>query len=230
MLHDIDDPVLLWAADQPGARFWIRPGAMAVACADLCTKDRIAIHGDPAEVAALLCDEVFPDVGPSYRPVGREDLVADVAARVDGLEVAGRFAWMEVTGPVDRKQAGRWLFDDELAQVTAMIDAYFPDSYARPGGSGVHRWAGLHDSDGTLVAAAADAWSTPAVGFLAGVVTHPEMRGQGLAQAVCAYVTNELAAGRTRVALLADYWNVAAVTAYKSLGFDLRPLAAAKVS
>jgi ribosomal protein S18 acetylase RimI-like enzyme len=228
MLHDIDDPLLLWAADQPGARFWIRAGAMAVACADLCHYDRVAIHGDPAAVAALLRDEVLPEVGPTYRPVGAEDLVVAVAARLPQLKVAGRFAWMETTAPVDRKQAGRWLFDDELDGVSALLDEHFPKSYARPGGHGVYRWAGLHDVDGNLVAVAADAWTTPAVGFLAGVVTHPLLRGRGIAQALCAYVTNELAAGRTRVALLADYDNVAAVTAYRKLGFDLRPLAAAR--
>ncbi|GAA0575619.1 hypothetical protein GCM10010172_70450 [Paractinoplanes ferrugineus] len=229
MLHDIDDPLMLWAAEQPGARFWIRSGAMAVACADLCRRDRLAIHGEAAAVATLLRDEVLPDVGPTYRPVGSEQLVVEVAALVPELTVAGRFAWMDVAGQVDRKQAGRWLFEDELTDVTALIDAYFPKSYARPGGSGVHRWAGIQDSNGTLFAAAADAWTTPAVGFLAGVVTHPSVRGRGLAQAICAYVTNELAAGRTRVALFADYENVAAISAYRKLGFDLRPLAAARL-
>ncbi|MEU4240503.1 GNAT family N-acetyltransferase [Actinoplanes sp. NPDC026619] len=230
MVHDIDDPLMLWAAEQPGARFWIRPGAMAVACADLCRGDRVAIHGDPAAVAALLRDEVLPDVGPSYRPVGGEQLIADVVGLSPQLKVAGRFAWMDVAGAVDRKQAGRWLFDDELPGVTALLDEFFPKSYARPGGNGVYRWAGLHDYDGTLLAAAADAWTTPAVGFLAGVITHPAVRGRGVAQAICAYVTNELAAGRNRVALLADYDNVAAISAYRKLGFDLRPVAAARVS
>jgi GNAT superfamily N-acetyltransferase len=230
MLHDIDDPLMLWAAEQPGARFWIRPGAMAVACADLCRRDRLAIHGDPAAVAALLRDEVLPDVGPSYRPIGGEQLVGEVVALMPQLKVAGRFAWMDVAGPVDRKQAGRWLFDDELGDVTTLLDEHFPKSYARPGGNGVHRWAGIQDSSGTLFAAAADAWTTPAVGFLAGVVTHPAVRGRGVAQAICAYMTNELATGRARVALLADYDNVAAISAYRKLGFDLRPLAAARVS
>jgi ribosomal protein S18 acetylase RimI-like enzyme len=221
---------MLWTAEQPGARFWIRPGAMAVSCADLCRKDRVAVHGDPAAVAGLLRDEVLPDVGPSYRPVGSEELIHAVTDRLPELAIAGTFAWMDVAGPIDRKTAGRWLFDDELADVSALIDEHFPDSYARPGDNGVYRWAGLYGDDGILYAAAADAWSTPGVGFLAGVVTHSGVRGRGVAQALCAYVTNELAAGRTRVALFVDYWNVAAVSAYGKLGFEVRPLAVARVS
>ncbi|GIE07419.1 hypothetical protein Adu01nite_87690 [Paractinoplanes durhamensis] len=201
---------------------------MVVACADLCRRDRLAIHGESAAVAALLRDEVLPDVGPTYRPFGGEDLVVDVVARLPELVVAGRFAWMDVTVPVDRKIAGRWLFDDELPDVAALLDDHFPESYARPGGNGVSRWAGLQGDDGRLLAVVADAWTTPAVGFLAGVTTRPDVRGRGLAQAVCAYVTNELICGRTRVALLADYGNAAAVTAFRKLGFDLRPLAAAR--
>ena len=40
-------------------------------------------------------------------------------------------------------------------------------------------------------------------------------------------LSGELPAGRDRVALLADYWNVAAVATYRKSGFCLQPLAAA---
>lgn len=78
-----------------------------------------------------------------------------------------------------------------------------------------------------LVAVAAEAWSVPEIGFLAGVATRPQARGRGLAASVCAFVTNELLAGRQRVALVADYWNSAAIATYRRLGFTLRPLGAA---
>jgi predicted GNAT family acetyltransferase len=92
----------------------------------------------------------------------------------------------------------------------------------------VHRWAGIRDGDGTLLAVAADAWSGPEVGFLAGVAVRAEARGRGVASSVCSFVTNEQLAGSAgRVALLADYWNEAAVATYRRLGFSVRPLGAA---
>ncbi len=75
---------------------------------------------------------------------------------------------------------------------------------------------------------AADAWSTAETGFLAGVTTRPDARGRGLAAALCAWAADELLAGRERVALLADYANVAAVATYHKLGFETRRVAAAK--
>jgi len=223
----INDALLQWSAEQPGARRWDRPGATAIAVPDLSRRDRLAIHGEPAAVAGLV-REVLPAVGPTYRPLGAEDLVVEVADRVPDLEVAGRFAWMDVTVPVGGAGGG-WLTDAELPEVAALLDTDFPDSFARPGGRGVRRWAGVRDGSGRLVAVAADAWSTSSVGFLAGVATRADLRGRGLARAVCGFVVDDLLAGRDRVALFADYWNVAAVTTYSRMGFDLRPVAAARV-
>lgn len=226
----IDEPVVRWVGGQPGAQTWARSGAVAVACANLYCRDRLAIAGEPAAVADLLGD-VLPRVGPTYRPVGAEELVAEVAERVPSLTVAGRFGWMDVTAPVEAPQGGaNWLRADELPQVTALIDEFFPESYAKPGVAGVRRWAGVRGDDGTLLAVAADAWSTADVGILAGVATRAEARGKGLARQVCAFVTNELLTGRDRVSLMVDYGNVGALTAYGKLGFALRPLAAARVT
>ncbi|GIF08156.1 GNAT family N-acetyltransferase [Actinoplanes siamensis] len=92
----------------------------------------------------------------------------------------------------------------------------------------MRRWAGLRDDGGRLVAVAADAWSTVETGFLAGVTTRPDARGRGLAADLCAFATDELLAGRERVALLADYTNVPAVRTYQRLGFRIRRVAAAR--
>ncbi|MEV4351690.1 GNAT family N-acetyltransferase [Actinoplanes sp. NPDC049596] len=234
------DPLMIWAADRPEARVFARPGAVAVACPDLSRRDRMPVHGDPGAVAALLRD-VLPLVGPSFRPLGAEPLLTAVAERLPTIEVAGRFGWMDTARPpeasgwmdtarppaMDQGQDPRWLGAGELPEVTALLDRAFPETYARPGGSGVQRWAGVRGEDGTLLAVAADAWSSDRIGFLAGVTTAPEARGRGLAAALCAFVTRELLEGHDRVALFVDYWNSAALATYNKLGFGLKPLAAA---
>ncbi|WP_245665724.1 GNAT family N-acetyltransferase [Actinoplanes subtropicus] len=216
-------------AAQPGARIWERPGAVAVARADLYRRDRIAISGEPGAVARLLGEEVLAAVGPTFRPVGDEELVTEVARRLPSLTAEARFGWMEVTAPVPATAGPRWLAEDESPQVLALIEGHFPGSWARPDRPGVRRWAGVRDDDGRLLAVAADAWSTAETGLIAGVATRAEARGRGLARQVCAFVTNELLAGRERVALIVDYWNEPALKAYGKLGFVLRPLAAAAV-
>ncbi|WP_250007769.1 GNAT family N-acetyltransferase [Actinoplanes sp. M2I2] len=221
-----DDPFLLWVADRPGVRIWLEPAAAVVAAPGLSRRDRLALHGEPAALAALL-RRVLPEVGAEFRPFGDEATVVETAERVPGMSVAGRFAWMDTAEAPATPGAGEWLPGDAWPEVTALLDAHFPGSYARPGLPGVTRWAGQRDGNGELVAVAADAWSSRRVGLLAGVATRADQRGRGRAATLCAFVTGELLPGRDRVALLADHWNVAAVATYRKLGFGLRPLAAA---
>jgi ribosomal protein S18 acetylase RimI-like enzyme len=224
-LHD--DPLIVWARQdgRPGVRAWSAPGAVAVACPDLSRRDRLAVHGDPDAVAGLLTREVLPRVGPTYRPLGDETLIAALADRVPQVRMAGRFGWMDVTAPVTPGR-GEWLDDD--AAVGRLLEVAFPDSYARPGGSGVRRWAGIRDG-GDLLATAAEAWSSADIGFIAGVTTHPAARGRGLAAALCGFVTDELLRDRRRVALFVDHWNTAALRTYERLGFTLRRLGVAEL-
>ncbi|BCJ41455.1 hypothetical protein GCM10010168_55460 [Actinoplanes ianthinogenes] len=233
-----DDLFVRWAAEADGARVWRRPGATVVACADLAHWDRLVMSGDPDALAGLV-REVLPEVGATFRPFGPEELVAAVVARAPELEVSAHFAWMDITepigpaavtepGPTGQSGTARWLVEDEWPEVTALLAESFPDSYARPGEAGVRRWAGIRDADGRLVAVAADAWSTSAIGFLAGVTTRPDARGRGLAAALCRFAADEMLIGRERVALLADYVNVAAVATYRKLGFEIRRVAAAR--
>jgi ribosomal protein S18 acetylase RimI-like enzyme len=228
-----DDPLLLWTAQdmRTGARVWTHGDAAAVACRDVSRRDRLALRGSPADVAELI-RRIRPQVR-GFNPVADEALIDALVGRVDGLELLARFGWMDTTTPVPAPVRApglpRWLTDDELPEVTALLEAEHPGSWAKPGGSGVRRWAGLRDEGGGLQAAAADAWSVPEIGFIAGVATRVRARGRGLGTTLCAFLTDELIKGRDRVALLVDGDNVAAIRTYEKLGYRMRPIAAARL-
>ncbi|WP_214325041.1 GNAT family N-acetyltransferase [Nonomuraea sediminis] len=122
-----------------------------------------------------------------------------------------------------------WLAVEEEPEVAEMLAREAPGSYAVPGIAGVRRWAGIR-LDGVLAAVAADAWSAPSVGLLAGVATDARFRGRGLAARVCGWVTQHLLARHGRAALMVDGDNLAAITVYERLGYHPRPVAAAALT
>lgn len=230
-----DDPLCLWVAQgmTGGVRAWTAGGAVAVASPGLARRDRLTVHG-PATAVTALVSQVVPLLPPGYRLMGDAALVSAVAERLPGLEPSGTWGWMDATA-TGASRAGSddgatWLEPHELETVTDLLDTGFPDSLARPGHSGVHRWAGVRDSARRLVAVAADAWSAPTVGFMAGVAVHPHARGQGLARVVCSFVTRELLAAHGRVALMVNDWNTAAIRTYEQLGFTWRALRSARIT
>jgi GNAT superfamily N-acetyltransferase len=221
-----DDPLLVWVAQgmRTGARAWTSGDAAAVAGRDVSRRDRLALRGSVADVTELL-DRIRPEVE-GFFPIGDEPLIA----ALPGVEVVVHLGWMHTETPSGTPSAksAHWLAETEFSEVTALLEAHHPHSFARPGDSGVTRWAGLRDDDGALLAVAADAWSAPDIGFVAGVATRTDARGRGLAAELCAFVTDELLAGHGRVALLVEHENVAAVRTYARLGYGMRRLAAAR--
>ncbi len=113
--------------------------------------------------------------------------------------------------------------------MAALLAAEAPDSYAVPGLEGVCRWAGVR-VEGRLAAVAAEAWSAPTVGLLAGVATRARFRGRGLAERVCRWVSRELVAARGRAALMVDDDNAAAIRVYERIGFRRRRVLASRVT
>ena len=95
------------------------------------------------------------------------------------------------------------------------------DSRAWPGEHGVRRWAGIR-ADDTLVATAAEAWSSADVGFMMGVAVHPSHTGQGLGERVCQFVTSSLLTLYGTCALFVDNYNAPAIALYRKLGFAYR--------
>ena len=245
-----DDPLIVWAAQGfgGGARAWYDGNAVVVASPDLSKRDRLAVAG-PAESVARLAIGVLSEVGPSFRPFGDEQLVRELADRVPGMEFSAAFGWMETRTssthqsrsepPSHAQQSARtasggglvsdggpaWLEGD--AGVVDLLTEASPASYAWPGRTGVRRWAALTGDGEKLLSIAADAWSAPEVGFLAGVATHPVARGKGLSRQVCGFVTAELVERHGRAALMVDADNPAAIAVYHRLGYTYRPVAAA---
>lgn len=226
---------MLWGAQGmgPHVRAWALGEAVAVACPDLNRRDRLTVCGEPGAVSALV-ERVLAEVGPSYRVVGTRALVREVVARSPRMRVLGSFEWMDtpagaLTRPGEDTASGRveWLEGAEEGEVSALLARAAPTSWAVPGVAGVRRWAGVRGDDGHLVAVAADAWSCPPVGFVAGVATAPAVRGRGYGERVCRFALGELAAAHERVALMVDTGNHAAIALYERLGLRGRPLAAA---
>jgi hypothetical protein len=218
------DPMIVWAGQglRGGVRAWYDGDAVAVASPQLSKRDRLAVSG-PVDAVARLVNEVYAEVGTSFRPFGDEQLIRDLADRVPGMKFSAAFGWMDTrTAPTHQTHAPAqphaqsapqtarsgglvsgggpaWLDDD--AGVEALLAEAAPASYAWPGHPAVRRWAAATGDGGELLSVAADAWSAPEVGFLAGVATRRVARGKGLSRQVCAFVTTQLVAQHGRAGI-----------------------------
>ncbi|GAA1617069.1 hypothetical protein GCM10009733_011760 [Nonomuraea maheshkhaliensis] len=236
-----DDDLVMWAAQglTGAGRAWALGDAVVAGSPDISRRDRLAVWGD-ASCAVELVRHALGELGPSYRPLGEVELMGAVTAKLDGVDEAGRFSWMSlpaaapaaalasVRSPVSGEgdEVG-WV--EAEGEVAALLAAAAPHSYAVPGAAGVSRWAGVR-VDGVIAAVAADAWSAPTVGLLAGVATTSAFRGRGLAERVCRWLSLELVAAYGRAALMVDDVNAAAIGVYERIGYRRRPVMAAHVA
>lgn len=252
-----DDPICVWAAGGGRTRrIWAVDGAVGVLATALSGRDRLAVSGRPEAVADLV-DRAFAEYHRAVRVLGDAELIAALGAARPDLVVSETFGWMQVdaaslrrpgrTPPTDPHRSpaeahppppateayppageAHWLPASAEPEVAELLAEHFPASYAQPGGSGVRRWAGIRDADHRLLAVAAEAWSAPGLGFMAGVATAAHVRRRGYARIVCGTVLARLCAEYGRAALIVDEWNGAAVRLYRDLGMSWRPVRSAR--
>ncbi|WP_336206851.1 GNAT family N-acetyltransferase [Nonomuraea sp. LPB2021202275-12-8] len=246
-----DDDLPVWAAQdlRGGARAWTLGDAVVTAAPEVSRHNRLAVWGGTS-CAVELVRHALSELGPSYRPFGERELMSRVTAELDGIEAAGKFSWMSLAADHGRSGdpaggvaddpggatwsggdagSGRltgpdgvaWLGEDADGEIATLLAGHAPDSYAAPGMPGVSRWAGTRIG-GVLASVAADAWSAPSVGLLAGVATHDGFRGRRLAERVCRWVSRELVAKHGRAALMVDDDNAPAIGVYERLGYRRR--------
>ncbi len=219
------DPQCMWAAQGllAGGCAWASAGAVLVACPALCGRDRLIVRG-PAGPAASLVRAVLESLGPSYAVVGDPPLMTELLARISWLEPRGFFGWMDcIRRPVCRPvHNARWLSRQEWPAADQVLSVAYPKSFARPGVPGVSRWAGITDRGGSLTSIAADAWSAPGLGFVAGLAVVPEARRTGQGRDVSAFVLSSLMAVNGRVAMMVRYSDAAAIAMYAELGLTYR--------
>jgi ribosomal protein S18 acetylase RimI-like enzyme len=219
------DPRCLWAAQGllSGGAAWAVDGAVAVGCPALSGRDRLIIRG-PVGPAARLLSAAIDTLGPGYVLIGDPPLMSELLARISWLEPRGCFGWMDgIRRPQHRAvHKARWLSRQEWHAADRVLNMAYPDSFARPGLPGVSRWAGICDESGRLTSIAADAWSAPGLGFVAGLAVVPAARGTGQGRDVCAFVLSSLIASHGRVAMMVRDWNEAAIAMYAGLGLTYR--------
>ncbi|MFI7689678.1 GNAT family N-acetyltransferase [Nonomuraea sp. NPDC049655] len=245
-----DDDLVVWTAqDLSGqARAWALRQAVVAAAPGIARHDRLAVWGDPGDAAELV-RHALAELGPTYRPLGERELMRRVAARLEGVRESGAFSWMSLQGPPAGARTGQagaapldaapldagpppvvgWLDGDAEQEITALLAGDAPSSYAVPGAAGVRRWAGVRVGR-ELAAVAADAWSAPSVGLLAGVATAARFRGRGLAERVCGWMSSQLVATHGRAALMVDDVNAAAIKVYERIGYRRRLVLACHVA
>lgn len=200
-------------------RGWVGGGATAWMGIDAEERTAyLSALGEPPAVAALLA-ELLPELPPRQRLTVPRGTPAHLPAWVgiDGTD--WDFRWLPEPPAV---QPGEELVvpDVDEVAVKALIDEASPRASALPGDAAVRRWWGIPDTDGRLLACAADTSAATAVGHLSTIAVHPASRGHGLGMAITAALTRAMFAEGCDVVTLGLYAdNDAGRGVYDAVGF-----------
>jgi GNAT superfamily N-acetyltransferase len=222
-----EDALLHWAAQglRAGVSAWAMGSAVVVAVKDLARRDRIAVAGAVEDVGPLVV-AMLAEVGPSYRPIGEAALIEDLCGLVPHLVMTPPFGWMSTSAAPDPDPRPTLASPVEDASINELLDVAFPNSLARPSLPGVTRWWVLRDGS-SIGACAADAWSAPGVGLLAGVASAPGVRGRGFGRAVVSAALAAIVDDYGSAALMVEVDNAEARGLYESFAMSYRLLCAA---
>lgn len=118
---------------------------------------------------------------------------AGVAHDELALGDGGDWEWMSITSPPpqDPREAGIVHLDDraDAAEMTAFTRSHNPRVWTEIGTGRVHRWMGLRDRSGALVAIGGAEKEDTGIPHLAGIVTATTHRGRGLGAVVSSALT-----------------------------------------
>lgn len=111
------------------------------------------------------------------------------------------------------------LGEDRVDELTTFLDEVSPRSDGRPFAWPGQEWVGVRADDGTLAAAGCRMPSVGGYPLLAGIATHPDHRGEGLATAVTAELTRRGLAAAGVCTLEMYSTNATARRLYQRLGY-----------
>ncbi len=219
VLEACADPLVRWAAQalSSGGAAWEHRGAVGVHAPALTRRRRLVLSGPAEGVASLLAAH---GRGVGLRPMMERPVALEVQELMPDPWVEDKpFGWMDRCGELPSPDGVSWLPSPD--GVEPLLHKALPSSWAWPGDPGVRRWAGVFEDD-TLVATAAEVWSSADVGFMMGVAVHPSYARCGLGLRVCQFVASSLLDLYGTCALLVENFNAPAIALYRKLGFAYR--------
>lgn len=181
--------------------------------------------GAPRSAAALLA-EVLSEVPAARRATLTRGWIAHLPPSL-AAGVARRTDWdwcwtATPPEPVPGEDRARWLSADDAEDVRKLLTEASPETSTWPDDDRAHRWAGIREADGRLVACLADSSRGTAVAHMSAVATASHERRRGRARALVAWVTRQfLAEGAGMVTLGMYAGNDAARGLYTGLGFTI---------
>lgn len=213
------DPYARSSLRRPMVRGWMLDGAAAWVGTDPDERTPyLTTHGAPPAVGALLA-ELLPQLSARQRVTVPRGTPVHLPAWVGIDGTNWDFRWLDTPPPVQPGEDAVVLLDDDDA-VSALLAASSPTASARAGEPSVHRWVGVHDDHGALVACAADTSGATGVGHLSSIAVQPAARGQGLGKAVTAALARRMFDGGCDLVALGMYAdNAVGRAVYDALGF-----------
>jgi ribosomal protein S18 acetylase RimI-like enzyme len=192
--HGAGSPVILAISEQPE-----RMQALLASLLPVLPREFYA-HLSPGIEAALTADYQLDSHGPHYKM-----LLRDPAA----------------SAMIDTSQVSQ-LTSDDLAEVLAFYEVSYPENFFDPRMLESGCYFAMRE-EGKMVSIAGIHVYSPLyrVAAIGNVTTHPSCRGRGLGTITCAKLCQELLKHVDQVGLNVKADNLAAISCYKRLGFEI---------